>query len=152
MPRKSEGRLNLAQDAILGTIKADRVPEGRLKATQDAALADFSRPFGTTRTAYGHPGLASWAKFSRPFRTFVSFSAASKVVPLTQNMRFPRLLTSGPLHERARICGSRAVKSLGRGRDRRRGYGFSLLKTWSFEMSLNITKAAKINKTTKAAW
>jgi hypothetical protein len=31
-------------------------------------------------------------------------------------------------------------------------YGLSLLKTWSFEMSLNITNAAKISRTTKAAW
>jgi hypothetical protein len=31
-------------------------------------------------------------------------------------------------------------------------YGLSLVKTWSLEMSLNITKAAKISSTTKAAW
>ena len=31
-------------------------------------------------------------------------------------------------------------------------YGLSLLKTWSLEMSLNMTKAAKISSTTKAAW
>jgi hypothetical protein len=30
-------------------------------------------------------------------------------------------------------------------------YGLSLLKTWSFEMSLNMTNAAKISSTTKAA-
>ena len=31
-------------------------------------------------------------------------------------------------------------------------YGLSLVKTWSLEMSLNITKAAKISSTTNAAW
>jgi hypothetical protein len=31
-------------------------------------------------------------------------------------------------------------------------YGLSLLKTWSLEMSLNMTNAAKISRTTKAAW
>jgi len=31
-------------------------------------------------------------------------------------------------------------------------YGLSLVKTWSLEMSLNITNAAKISNTTKAAW
>src|ERR1700722_7088492 len=31
-------------------------------------------------------------------------------------------------------------------------YGLSLEKIWSFEMSLNMTKAAKISSTTKAAW
>jgi hypothetical protein len=31
-------------------------------------------------------------------------------------------------------------------------YGLSLVKTWSLEMSLNITNAAKISSTTKAAW
>ena len=30
-------------------------------------------------------------------------------------------------------------------------YGFSLVKTWSLEMSLNMTNAAKISRTTKAA-
>jgi hypothetical protein len=33
-----------------------------------------------------------------------------------------------------------------------RNYGLSLVKTWSLEMSLNITNAAKISRTTKAAW
>jgi hypothetical protein len=31
-------------------------------------------------------------------------------------------------------------------------YGLSLVKTWSLEMSLNITNAAKISNTTNAAW
>jgi hypothetical protein len=31
-------------------------------------------------------------------------------------------------------------------------YGLSLLNTWSFEISLNITNAAKISSTTNAAW
>ena len=33
-----------------------------------------------------------------------------------------------------------------------RTYGLSLLNTWSFEISLNITNAAKISSTTNAAW
>jgi hypothetical protein len=33
----------------------------------------LSRPFGTTQAAYDFPGLASWAKFSRPSGTFDEF-------------------------------------------------------------------------------
>ena len=44
-------------------------PQGRLKIGRDAILDNFSRPCGLQRCCVVHPGLASWAKFSRPYGT-----------------------------------------------------------------------------------
>jgi hypothetical protein len=58
------------------------------------------------------------------------------------------------LHRKSGIWGTHLFFALNRMCPRKTGfgaYGFSLLKTWSLEMSLNITNAAKISSTTKAA-
>jgi len=67
-------------------------------------------------------GTASWAKFSRP-----------------------RSTSSGPSLRDLR-------KQAPLGRLKVPAYGLSLLNTCSFEMSLNMTNAAKISSTTNAAW
>jgi hypothetical protein len=65
-----QGRLNLAQDASPGYItKHDSVPQGRLKVVQDCVAAYFQPSLRDWSSLKLNPGLASWAKFSRPCGT-----------------------------------------------------------------------------------
>jgi hypothetical protein len=66
-----QGRLSLAQDASPGYImQHDRVPQGRLKGCPGLRRGPFSAvPVGLGRPSKSNPGLASWAKLSRPCGT-----------------------------------------------------------------------------------
>src|ERR1700677_3361216 len=72
-----------SQDCRPGLISA--VPDGTGSSLQIghriAPWGGFSRPFGTTRTAWEFPGLSSWAKFSRPFGTGSSLQIGHRTAP-----------------------------------------------------------------------
>src|ERR1700677_3252495 len=65
-----------SQDCRPGLNSA--VPDGTGSSLQIgdriAPWGGFSRPFGTTRTAWEFPGLSSWAHFSRPRRDWIKFA------------------------------------------------------------------------------
>jgi hypothetical protein len=95
----------------------NRVPEERLKVVQNCVLCLFSAvPAGLGRLFKSNPGLASWAKFSRPSGTHFAigwfsrslfgpsrFSASLNVQPASyrqgglsrESVTFPKL--SAPL-------------------------------------------------------
>ena len=54
----------------LGVIrKDDPVPQGRLKMGRDTILDSLQPSLRDSITLHVYPGLASWAKFSRPCGT-----------------------------------------------------------------------------------
>jgi hypothetical protein len=50
-----------------------KVPKRRVRATQDTRFADFQPSLRDYLPSIRLPRIASWAKFSRPFGTFVEF-------------------------------------------------------------------------------
>jgi hypothetical protein len=69
-----KGRLNLAQDGILGGVQqSGSVPQGRLKAARNIELAEFQPSLRDYSSSINLPRITSWAKFSRPFGTFSDF-------------------------------------------------------------------------------
>jgi hypothetical protein len=55
---------------VLGRIRKDNpVPQGRLKTGRDATLGNLQPSLRDSIMLHVYPGLASWAKFSRPCGT-----------------------------------------------------------------------------------
>jgi hypothetical protein len=68
----------------------------RLKACPDTKHSRFQPSLRDCSSSVSRPRIASWAKFSRPFGTFVAFSAGSKVVPRYKTGIFSRLFSNCP--------------------------------------------------------